>query len=68
MVIKYVTFTNKQLESMIFIDEAGKVQIPINPPKGISYLFEDCDGFHCVMLVKADGEIYESYVLYTSKF
>ena len=65
---KYITFTEQQLKSMIFIDESGNVELPVNPPKGIRYMFEDCGFYYCVILVKEDDEIHESYVLYSSRF
>ena len=68
MITKYVTFTESQLGSMIFIDGSGSVKLPVNPPKGIRYMFEDCGYYYCVLLVKEDDEIHESYVLYSSRF
>lgn len=67
--IKYVNFSTNQLETMIFIDESGKVQVPYNPPEGVEYLFSENKGYYSVLLVrKSDQEIFEEYVLFNSSF
>jgi hypothetical protein len=69
--MKPITFTQKQLSYMIYIDCDGRCWPLLAPRDGYVYVFEQKDDYvevHLCVDRFTELEVIDSYVVYSSKF
>lgn len=69
--MKTITFTQEQLENMIYIDQDGVCRCFYTIQEDIEFLFEQKDGYVAAHLCSKQGteiEVIDTYVVYSSKF